>query len=1018
MKKQFTFILFFALSLLNTTKAQMMASVKGAPPVSASVEKTSYHFVLTKASREVAFEKIERITGSRFVYNADKLGRNESITIAEGTYSLEQILTSIEAQTALRFKRVGNMIGVSKTMVENSAIKMSSLSVMPIKGKITDTQSGEPIVGASVTVKGTNRGAVSGEDGSYTLEANAGDVLLVSFIGYETKKVTVGSSETIDIALSEGMLSLDNVVVIGSRNATRTKLETPVAVDVIPIQQVMNDVGQVDLNQILTYVAPSFQSSRQTISDGTDHVDPAQMRGLGPDQVLVLINGKRRHQSSLVNVNGTVNRGTVGTDLNAIPASSIERIEILRDGAAAQYGSDAIAGVINIVLKKSVGLTAIASGGTHVTQYQKNYAWNLLNPNAKLEEKTSATDGQTLQLALNYGLKVGEKGYLNLTGEYVSRGLTNRTGLYTGRIWGLVNGQNRTDSINAAKNLTRDNFQMNIGNSEVKGGGIVANFAIPISDELEIYAFGGFNNKKGRGAGFYRFPFGSEVTATPGLIRNKIEAIYPSGFLPFINSDVTDISFVGGLRGKIAGWNMDISQVIGRNQFDYTIDNSVNYSQAADTTFSGALQTTFNAGGSTFSQYTSNLDFSKNHQVLEGLNTALGAEFRLDQFGIQAGEEASWKNYNTKSGIAAGAQVFAGFLPSNAGSFTRNNFAIYSDNEIDVTKNLMFSAALRFENYSDFGSTFNYKVASRFKIADIFTIRASHSTGFRAPSQQQKFYSKTNTIFVTGSGGVQEPVEAGTFTNESKAASILGIPKLKQETSTSFAIGATARVKAFELTVDAYQIDINDRIILTNNFGSGGDATLKTQLDAAGASTVNFFTNAVDTRNRGIETVASYDFNLGNNHNLRLTLAGSFIQNRVRDSSDLIEGNSINQPFVKTSEQLRRTNQVGNYFNREDESRLEIAAPNSKVSAMINYKLDKFSVMLRAVRFGEVVYLDPTMNSPANFLDNTFNSSTNKETLDQTFKPKIVTDLTLGYQITKQLTFSLGANNLFDVIKM
>lgn len=892
------------------------------------------------------------------------------------------------------------------------AIGLTAFAQSKITGKINDSK-GEPLIGASVVVKGTTTGAITDIDGRYSIDVPANATKLIfSFVGYSPREVTIGKSTAIDVILEDG-LSLDNLVVIGSRNATRTKLETPVPVDVIPVSAIINEVGQVDLNQILTYVAPSFQSSRQSISDGTDHVDPAQMRGLGPDQVLVLVNGKRRHQSSLVNVNGTVNRGTVGTDLNAIPASSIERVEILRDGAAAQYGSDAIAGVINIVLKKRIGLSAIVSGGTHATQYEKNYAWNKFNPSSQLESKTSANDGQTIQLALNYGLKVGEKGYLNLTGEYVSRGKTNRTGLYTGRIWPAVNGQNRTDSINGAKGLTRDDFQMIIGNSEVKGGGIVANFSLPLSNGLEVYAFGNFNKKKGTGAGFFRYPAGSEVTATPAAIAGKISAIYPNGFLPLINSDVTDIAFVAGLRGKVGTWNMDLSQSIGRNQFDYDITNSVNYSQAADTTFSGPLQREFKAGGSTFAQYTTNVDFSKNHPILEGLNTALGAEFRVDQFGIQAGEDASWKNYNVKSGIAAGAQVFAGFLPANAGSFSRSNVALYSDNELDITKNFMVSAALRFENYSDFGSTFNYKVASRYKISDIFTIRASHSTGFRAPSQQQKYYAKTNTLFVTVNG-VQTPVEAGTFTNESKAAGILGIPKLKQETSKSYAIGGTARVGGFELTLDAYQIDIKDRIVLTNNFTAGGDAALKAQLDAAGANTVNFFTNAVDTRNQGIEAVASYDWKIAEKQSLRFTVAGTFIKNRVRDSSDVVDGSTVNKPFIKTSEQLRRTNQVGAYFNREDESRMEIASPSSKVSVMLNYKLDKLSIMLRNVYFGEVVYLDPTMTSSAAFVANAFNGNT-KETLDQTFSPKWVTDLTVGYQISKQVNLSVGANNLLDV---
>jgi iron complex outermembrane recepter protein len=1019
MKKQLTLISLFVLCIAASSFSQMMASVQSTTYTTTknrNSDAARYHITLNQVNRDVAFEKIERLTGLRFIFNADKLGRTENITIADGSYTIEQILGIMEVQTSMRFKQVGNMIAVSRVQTTPS-VKTSFRSkkeVAPIKGKITDAKTNEPIIGASVVIKGTSKGAVTDADGAFTVDANEGDILVVSFVGYTSKEVKVSGS-TLDVALEEGEMSLENVVVIGSRNATRTKLETAVPVDVIPVQQVLNDVGQVDLNQILTYVAPSFQSARQTISDGTDHVDPAQLRGLGPDQVLVLVNGKRRHQSALVNVNGTVNRGTVVTDLNAIPANSIERVEILRDGAAAQYGSDAIAGVINIVLKRNTGLQAMVSGGTHVTQYEKNYAWNLLNPNNQLEAKTAANDGQTIQAGLSYGTKLGQKGYLSLSGEYVTRGATNRTGLYTGRIWGTVAGQNRTDSINTARGYTRDDFQMLIGNSEVKGGGIVANFGYNITDKLEIYAFGGYNRKQGLAAGFYRFPTGSEATPIPAAVATKVQAIYPKGFLPEIGSDVTDISFVAGLRGKVGGFDMDLSQSVGRNVFDFAVTNSVNYTQAADTTYSGPLQTSFDAGGSTFSQYTTNLDFSKNHPVLGGLNTAFGAEFRADQFGIRAGEEGSYKNYNVRSGVASGAQVFAGFFPQNAGTNTRTSIALYSDNELDITKDFMVSGALRFENYSDFGSTFNYKVAARYKILDKITLRASHSTGFRAPSQQQKYYAKTNTVFVTVAG-VQTPVEQGTLPNDSKAATILGIPPLKQETSASYTLGATARLNGFELSVDAYQIDIKDRIILTNNFTANGDPNLTTQLNAIGANTVNFFTNAVDTRNRGIEAVASYDWKIADNHSLRFVLAGSFIQNRVRDSADVVDGNSIEKPFVKASDVLIRTNQIGAYFNREDESRMEIAVPQDKVSFTINYKINNFSVMLRNVRFGEVVYLDPTINpaNPAVFPMNAFNNNT-RETLDQTFAPKIVTDLTFGYQITKQLNLSLGANNLFDV---
>ena len=864
-----------------------------------------------------------------------------------------------------------------------------------IKGTVTAESNGEALIGAAVQVRGTSTGTTTDENGAYSISIPAGQVTLVfSYVGYLSKEVSLGDQTTVDVQLEEG-IELDNVVVVGSRNQTRTKIETPVPIDVIPLGQVVNDVGQVDLNQILTFIAPSFQSARQAIADGTDHVDPAQLRGLGPDQVLVLINGKRRHQSSLVNVNGTVNRGTVGTDLNAIPANAIERIEILRDGAAAQYGSDAIAGVINIVLKQQTGiLTGNLSAGQHMTSYDRDYVVS-----GGKADKVSVTDGQTVQGALNYGLKIGKKGYLNLTGEYTSRGETNRGGTYTGQVFPSVGTAVKDDSILTARGLDRNDFDMRIGNSRVKGGGVVYNFSAPLSNTLDFYAFGGYNSKQGNAAGFYRYPSG-----VPASVRSAVFSVYPNGFLPQINSDVTDLSTALGVKGKLGQWNFDLSNTIGQNVFDFRITNSVNYTQAL---VSQSWQREFDAGGLKFLQNTVNADFARNLDVLAGLNVAFGGEFRVDQFSIRAGEEASYRNYNTSAGIAAGSQVFAGFLPSNEGNNSRNNVGLYVDLEQDFSKNFLVTGALRFENYSDFGSTLNYKLATRYKFSDAISLRASTSTGFRAPSQQQKFYAKTNTLFVSTPSGLQA-VESGTFTNESTPAKILGIPELKQETSTSYTIGATARLGGnFELTVDAYQIDIKDRIVLTNNFSDGGNAALRAQLQAANATTANFFTNAIDTRARGLEAVLNYTLNVGESQEFRFTLAGTFIDNEVIKDAN---GKAI----IKASPILIQTNQIGNYFNREDQSRIEVANPQNKVSAMVNYRNGKFSAMVRAVNFGKVVFLDPTINpnTPDTWPVNALTGK--RETLDQTFNPHTIVDLTLSYEILKGTVFTVGGNNIFD----
>lgn len=875
-----------------------------------------------------------------------------------------------------------------------------------IKGMVKDAN-GQALQGASVQVQGSRGGTTTDNSGNYTLTSPAGrQVLIISFVGFATQRipvvVTEGTLIQQEVALAD-VGDLTNVTVIGSRNASRTRVETPVPVDVIPIAQIINEIGQVDLNQIMNFIAPSFQSARQTISDGTDHVDPAQLRGLGTDQVLVLINGKRRHQSALVNVNGTVNRGQVGTDMSAIPATSIERIEILRDGAAAQYGSDAIAGVINIVLKKKTGLLeAGISYGGYVTNYDKNYALYKITNKAD-DPSVKVTDGNTLQGSIGYGFDIG-KGYLSVTGEFINRLGTNRTGTYTGAVYPNVGGANRDDSIMAARGLTRNTFDMRVGNSAMKGGVGFYNFGYPIGQNGELYLFGGYSKKRGEATGVYRYPSGIPGNAT--TYQSNVFALYPNGFLPEIHSDIIDFSSAVGFRTKFNDWNFDISNTFGMNKFEFGVENSLNYSQFA---VAGNNQTKFDAGGLKFWQNTVNADISKKYAVLQGLNVAGGLEYRVESFALISGEEASYKNYDVNSKASAGAQVFPGFLNTIGDDKTRNAKAIYLDLEQDFTNKFLLTGALRFENYSDFGSTLNYKLSSRYKFSDRFNVRASLSSGFRAPSMQQRFFAKTNTLFVS-QGGNLVPVQAGTFTNDSDPARILGIPKLKEETSHSYSVGFTTRpFTGFELTVDAYQIDIDNRIILTNNFTGGNDPQLKAQLDAAGASTANFFTNAIDTRAKGLEAVASYNMRFFRKHSLRTTLAMTFIDNEVKKGSD---GKAI----INSSDILRNSGQLGNYFNREDQSRVEVANPKNKISLAFNYKYSKFSVMLRFVNFGKVEYLDPSIDpaNPGAFPMNAFNGN-QRETLDQEFSGKTVTDLSLSYQIINPLSITIGANNLFDV---
>jgi len=865
-------------------------------------------------------------------------------------------------------------------------LSASTFAQKTVSGTITDGV--EPLIGASIIVKGYSMGAITDFDGMYSLEVPKGaTTMVISYVGYTTQEVAIGEGGTIDITMSEGQ-DLEQVVIVGSRSGGRTKLETSVPVDIIDIKSISAAGGQTTVNSILNFVAPSFSSNTQTISDGTDHIDPASLRGLGPDQVLVLINGKRRHTTALVNVNGTFGRGNVGTDMNSIPVGAIERIEVLRDGAAAQYGSDAIAGVINIILRDDYGLNVQVGTGAYMSKNSED-----------------GMDGEAVQLSMNYGMPVGEKGgYLNLTANYDDRNHTNRMKEFSGKIFSGYNnpnytgdpGDDITESELAARNLTRSDFNMRVGQSAVTNGGLMLNSEIPLNETSTLYFFGGLTYRNGQAAGFYRLPY-QERTVTD---------IYPNGFLPEIHSNIYDQSFAAGVRSKVGNWDIDLSNTYGKNTFGYQINNTLNASLEA------ASPTSFNAGGFSFMQNTTNFDVSQYFEtVASGLNVAFGAEFRLENYAISAGEEGSYANYglasqyftnggdtlliNNNSGPIntvfgpngsarpGGSQVFPGFSPGNEVNALRNSVAAYADLELDVTEAFLISAALRAENYSDFGSTLTWKVTGRYKLTDNFSARAAASTGFRAPSLHQLHFNSTSTIFVDG-----VPFEVGTFSNDSRVAELLGIPELKQETSTAYSVGVAGQIPSanMSITVDAYQVSITDRVVYTGQFsgdanGSAADQEIATLLSSANASRAGFFANAIDSRTRGLDVVLTHRANLGSGR-LNTTLAATFSQ------TELIGD-------IKTSPLLE--DKKDTYFDRTSQIFLESAVPRQKINLTLSYSTGKFNMMLRNVYFGEV------------------NEATNNEANDQTFAAKIVTDISVGYKLTEKLRLSVGANNLFDV---
>ena len=927
-----------------------------------------------------------------------------------------------------------------------------------ISGVVTD-ESKATLPGVTIIVKGTKKGTTSDIDGKYTMSANNGDVLQFSYVGLETKSVTVRGA-IINVTLTGSGETLQDVVVMGTRNPTRTVTESAVPIDVIAMKDIASQGPQINLTQILNMVAPSFTSNSTTVADGTDHIDPAQLRGLGPDQVLVLVNGKRRHTSSLVNINGSPGRGSVGTDLNAIPSFAIEKIEVLRDGASAQYGSDAIAGVININVKKNTNKLDVNlfSGG---------------NFSKGANDHSGGVDGGNYQLDLNYGIGLGkEKSFINATASFQMRDATSRAKDVTGTLFNAYNAVedraaaagtninalfgNITNTPNSAqilsalktyapsvsyfttaqqsaisgattiaqmqtalnfdatagelsyRGLERKDFNMRVGQSSLKSAQLFLNAAYPIDDKLEAYAFGGTSYRDGEAAGFYRRP--NQSRGYSGL--------YPNGFLPEIHSTINDLSVAAGIRGLVLeNWNFDFSNSFGRNALDYSIENTVNSSMRENS------PTKFDAGGLAFAQNTTNLDMNRKFGIL---NVAFGTEYRYEKFTINQGEPDSYNLYDINGGVvtgatpnnikvtdfynsarAGGAQVFPGFRPANAVSKARNSFALYTDLELDVTEKWLVNGAVRFENYSDFGSTTNFKVATRYKLTDNINLRGAVSTGFRAPSLHQIYFNSTATQFV---GGV--PFEVGTFSNDSKPAQALGIPKLKQEESKSASVGFTAKIPAANLTLtaDAYVVKIDDRVVLTDQFArpSGVFAAgtpqrdLQLQFDAAGATAATFFANSINTESKGIDVVLSHKTSFGNNVSLKSDLSGTFSE-------------TYRVGAIKGSPTLIANGQVNRYYSEASRIYLQEAIPRVKANLTNSLSYKKFDFFLRNVYFGKVT--DPNtadVNGDGRVEGAIINGQV-VEIEHPTWGAKIITDLSVGFKVTEAAKIVIGANNIFDI---
>lgn len=720
----------------------------------------------------------------------------------------------------------------------------------------------------------------------------------------------------------------ERVTIVGSRRAApaSTSLDTTVPVDIYGTAKLAESGGQFDLAQSLQYLSPSFNSTRQTGADGADLVDSAALRGLGSDQTLVLVNGKRRHTVALVNLFGARNRGNTGTDMNALPLLAIDNIQVLRDGAAAQYGSDAIAGVLNVTLKKRVGCEGVTAAGAY-----------------------SAGDGHNGLLSAYCGWKLGG-GTLAITGESQYRGRSNRA---------------EADSPRT------------IGDSQVRNQTLYLNGEWPTGGDARLYASFGAQQRRASSAAWARGGLGSDDIPS----RNSA-AMYPDGFVPYINADIDDrwgtVGWKGGLGGQ---WTLDVSQTHGYNRMRYDISHTLNASIANRDLLNGGTglsPTRFDAGGFSFRQDTTNLDVSRYFDgLLGGTNVAFGAEYRREHYDIVAGEPGS---YNDVDGVGAGgnagSQGFPGFQPGDATSKGRSSRALYLELESTPTAALTTQAAVRHERYSDFGATTTGKLAGAYRLSPAALLRGSASTGFRAPSLQQVFFSSTFTDFIAG-----QAMDVVLAPNGGAVANAAGIPKLKEERSTHFTLGGTLKpAPGWTLTADLYQIEIRDRIVLSGRFDADNYPALGSLLAALGVGQAQFFVNSVDTRTQGIDLTAAHS----------MKLAGGQLDTRLALNKGRTRVTGVHAPAALAGFEDVLLSERERLF-------IEQGAPSLKATLGFEYQRGAWTTDFRIIHFGSQTQGGWTDGARLYYA------------------PRTSADLALSTALSKNVRLTVGGNNIFNV---
>ena len=775
--------------------------------------------------------------------------------------------------------------------------------------------------------------------------------------------------------------TVEELVVIGSRGEPRSRLDTVAPVDVITAESLQNTGTTSELAQTLANLTPALNFPRPAITDGTDHVRPVTLRGLPPAQTLVLIDGHRAHIGALINVNGSIGRGSTAFDLNSVPSVTLQSVEVLRDGASAQYGSDAIAGVVNLRLR------GVRSGGgltATVGQYDTSFTTARGNH--------SASDGLTYTIAGWQGLPLGPNGYLTLSGEYVRREPTNRSDFAA------------TSAVNPSLGGVPTQLAR-FGDPDLKSYSVYANAGLPINETWSLYGYAGYQHRDTLAA----------ATARPYNDARNRPTIYPFGFTPIIGTGIDDFRASGGIRGVLAGWNTDLAIGYGLNRLEYNLQNTINVSLTP--VGATSTQTTFFAGQLEYSQWLANLDLNRDFEVglSDPVNVAFGFEYRNENFQIAPGELNSYVT-GPNTG-AAGSQGFPGYRPANTTDVSRHNWSAYIDVEGHLTSALQVGVAARYENYSDFGTKATGKFSARYDFTDWFALRGAIQSGFRAPSLQEQFFTYTSTNLTTLPGGGVGLIEAGTFATNNPIAIALGARPLQPETSTNYSIGLVARRGPFQLTVDAYQIDMRNRIVYSENLPNNSSSadiqrSIFGLLAPSNISAARFFLNGVDSTTKGIDVVAHYRLTTSTAGNWDFTLAANFNNTEVTRvpsftglpavtlataTTITVGGVATTYPAGTVFPAIPGSANAAFLFDRGNRLSFEEGTPERKLVGTVEWSAGNWGVTTRITSYDAVRIPN---NNPA---------------LDYFSGDRNLVDFEGRYAFPHNIGVALGVNNLFDV---